>query len=672
MISIKKKILISLILGSFIVFVGIFTQSNVLFGAEVGGSDISGSLSCGNETAGVSVDNFQGIYDPGNPSSGVGGLGGAPTCPDGSLQPSTVYCTENACITSYSACPVSVGSAPTGTLTATGCSSSSVGGTCNASISWTTSSSVLNATTFSQVNVYDVSSITSNPPPYTGAWTSGVSFFSETTANGSKTVSLPKGSYLFSLYGSNNGSTATPNYVKLADKFITVSDPTDLPDLGAGGVWWTAPSVPVTSLWGQNIVYNAAAVNSTAATGYNSGPMDVANPISVITELDTNGDGVPESFQTSTMPTPSATPSMPSQSWANGTWNSWVLPTGANHMRVCVDMTSPSGGGTVAESNENNNCGPWVPFTVSCAAGYHAVGSSGCALGSLAQGLLIVNPCTVPIGSTTCTASVVSWSATGVSNAYIELSGGSYGTHPTGTVPSWGNALSGSNHTFTVSAGNFDMYMYGDYTKLPLARIPSSIASGYGEPTGLLADLSSVFSAILAGNPSQILATQSGDGTLLAHQSITIDTAPGAVCPWTGQQCTATTPNACGMNVGVYVDTGTNLGQGSCACTIADSDCPKPNSHVISSPSIINKGGTCSLTWGATTPGSHMSCTLVGNNVSAACSQSGSTKCAPDITTVTPALNASTNYTLTCQNGSTAAQTVQIAKCTINPVIQER
>lgn len=41
------------------------------------------------------------------------------------------------------------------------------------------------------------------------------------------------------------------------------------------------------------------------------------------------------------------------------------ISTGIKSVRLCADKSSSSGGGTIAESDESNNCGPWTRVTVS-------------------------------------------------------------------------------------------------------------------------------------------------------------------------------------------------------------------------------------------------------------------------------------------------------------------
>lgn len=140
----------------------------------------------------------------------TGQTGTPPNCVTPAPTPTASTATSNTPATAAS----TVSTAPAGTLSANGCTATTAGGTCNVSVSWTTKNSFYSGTTpLAAINVVDQA--TNTFPP-------GITTYQDTTsANGSKSFSLKKGTYTVVLYGWYQGA-----YKLLQQQTVTVANPT--------------------------------------------------------------------------------------------------------------------------------------------------------------------------------------------------------------------------------------------------------------------------------------------------------------------------------------------------------------------------------------------------------------------------------------------------------------
>jgi hypothetical protein len=170
----------------------------------------------------------------------------------------------------------------------------------------------------------------------------------------------------------------------------------DVPDLIAGGIGWNNNGGTPVNLSGKTLTWGAS--NFIIGPAFNYGPGAVKTTYQALYQYDSNNDGYPETSHQVTMQ------ANPIHTWLWGPWDLWssadITTTGNHQVRLCVDFNL-SGVGTIAETNENNNCGPWVPFTVVCPAGMVGNGAGGC-----------MTPNSPPVGyvdSAICNAGVNGW-----------------------------------------------------------------------------------------------------------------------------------------------------------------------------------------------------------------------------------------------------------------------
>ncbi len=116
--------------------------------------------------------------------------------------------------------------------------------------------------------------------------------------------------------------------------------------------------------------------------------------------------------------------------------------------------------------------------------------------------------------------------------------------------------------------------------------------------------------------------------------------------------------NSCGMR-----NRARRVCNGSCpTATPSDAECPAPNISMnavsITGTRFVNRGDSCVITWGTSNT---TSCSLVGEGANAT-GVSGRIQ--------TSALTHSTDYTLSCQNG-TAVSGSSVVTCQVNPGFEE-
>lgn len=247
----------------------------------------------------------------------------------------------------------------------------------------------------------------------------------------------------------NGVGAVTPNVTGTSVVTPTVNTTYTLTCTGAGGTATSMASVGVTALQPDLV---AGGISPTSATA--GSPVTLT---SVITNAGAGGTGTgfTDLFQR-------ANDSSGSGAIDIGTHGSPVLAAGGSdtasrsytfasagtwYVRACADKNSAGSAGTVAESNELNNCGPWTAITV--AEAVPVGGPLSCN----------VSPSSLPAGGGT-----VTYTASGASAPYSwdDAIGGSYGTGASVT-----RIVSGSGtYAMTVSksgytAGNCPMVTVG-------------------------------------------------------------------------------------------------------------------------------------------------------------------------------------------------------------------
>ncbi len=220
-----------------------------------------------------------------------------------------------------------------GTLTsdAPSCVIQSGQSSCNVTLTWGTT------------NPQGVSSVTS-PTDSTGA---SVSTRVGTGDSGSQLVSIPYPGRTFFLYNNTKSLVPTSESPTGSGLRITATNSApSAPDLIAATVSPTAANTGVSTTFSATITNQGTAATGTSfynffqkATG--SGGTGTVTDLTAtqMSALAAGGTG-----------TASVSTSFP--------------PAGTYSMRACADKSSSSNTGTITESNENNNCGPWTDITV--------------------------------------------------------------------------------------------------------------------------------------------------------------------------------------------------------------------------------------------------------------------------------------------------------------------
>ena len=256
-------------------------------------------------------------------------------------------------------------------------------------------------------------SCSSTPPSNSGCAVNGACASGHYSCSAGSSASNVNGTYswTWSCAGSNGGTTASCSEAK------------SLPDLTAGAVSPTSASA------GSATTFSATISN----IGSGSTGAGFTNLFQAAT--DANGSGASD-IGTSAMSTLGA----------NGNSSaslSYTFPPGdigtTQYLRVCADKSSAGDSGSITESNENNNCGPWTAVAV--------VGScygQGC------------SPYGCPPG-VGCTSCVYSWSGQPSANPAqcCSLTPGVCPSLPTATLSASPSIISlGQSSSLTWSSAN--------------------------------------------------------------------------------------------------------------------------------------------------------------------------------------------------------------------------
>lgn len=164
---------------------------------------------------------------------------------------------------------------------------------------------------------------------------------SPSVSGGSQSITgLTVGSYVFSISCTDGTNTAT-------DSALVVVNSSG-PDLTAGPVGPNAATLNVAT------TYTGTITNQGNANTGTSFPFIFQTATS---QFGANATDVPPS---------STTPALNSGASVNvSSPGITFTSTGFHWIRLCADMSSMAGGGTIAESNEGNNCGAWTRVIVS-------------------------------------------------------------------------------------------------------------------------------------------------------------------------------------------------------------------------------------------------------------------------------------------------------------------
>lgn len=186
--------------------------------------------------------------------------------------------------------------------------------------------------------------------------------------------------------------------------------PAPKPDLTAG-----APT-PATATVGTQVTFTSAIVNSGGASTGNS----FHNFFQFSTDgLATIQDGAFQFMST-----------LASGASQNATWSPTPSAPGTFYTRACADKQNRDSLGTVDESDENNNCGPWTTVTISCPNGTAWNGTT-CAVTSSPSATLTVPSCTIASGASTCMSSISWTSANLTTTLSVRQNGSQFSTSAT-------------------------------------------------------------------------------------------------------------------------------------------------------------------------------------------------------------------------------------------------
>lgn len=160
-----------------------------------------------------------------------------------------------------------------------------------------------------------------------------------------------------------------------------------------------------------------------------------------------------------------------------------------------------------------------------------------------------------------------------------------------------------------------------------------------------------------AGHPELVCpnnASCNADGTCSGQSGSSCDAKSGSAC--------TSSANSCGMS-----NTGTYQCSGACpAIPPADTDCAPPQISISASPSLVNPGGSCTVSWQVTNA---TDCQLSSDSTAdkglpeKASLPSGSYASGP--------ITAGPTYTLFCHNGKVVTASASVT-CHINPQYGEQ
>jgi hypothetical protein len=228
-----------------------------------------------------------------------------------------------------------------------------------------------------------------------------------------------------------NGLTAGGSYTYWGHAWNSAPSP--------GGTWSSATNRTVNCLQSDLTAGAITPTSVTAGTNVlfsstvsNTGSASTGAGFTNLMQYSLSSDG--------SSPVDSGTQSMTTKAaGASGTFS----VTGATpapmtiYLRACADKASTGDAGTISESNESNNCGPWTPVVVSCPVG-QAWNGTACAVTSNPTGDIKANnldsgaTCTIPSGGSNCSGTI-SWTTQNATNASVWIGAANPATGTTGS-----------------------------------------------------------------------------------------------------------------------------------------------------------------------------------------------------------------------------------------------
>lgn len=331
---------------------------------------------------------------------------------------------------------------------------------------------------------------------------------------------------------------------------------------------------------------------------------------------------------------------------------------GNYYLRVCGDKNSAAGTGTITESNENNNCGPWTAFVVT-AAGQPDLRAGTTSPNSGVSGVPVT--ITVPISNAGTASSGAGFTVL-FQTAYDPNGNTAFdlGTANVAAVAAGGSAT--ASFTMTPSTGTYYGRACADKSSAANAGVISESNENNNCGPWVI--------CVIADPQPPAVSCNVSDTTVEIGESVTYTTSassgtPTAPYTWTasdsasglGSGSTATRSFAAAGQYDMQVKA-TNTANASCPrVTVAAPACAGPASLSLSaSQTRVQQGSTTSITWtGSNIPAAVTSCTVSGPGVSQTVTPTASPACGISGSITTPAITTQSTYTLTC---GAATQTV--------------
>jgi hypothetical protein len=237
-----------------------------------------------------------------------------------------------------------------------------------------------------------------------------------------------------------------------------------------------------------------------------------------------------------------------------------------------------------------------------------------------------------------------------------------------------------------VTAGTYRLGLQQTSTGAPLGSVLALVACPTGYTIGIV---NGVEKCIAPSSTSNTCTPTCGGGTSCFNGSCvascpagyTANTSGTCVvqvaqsCPNQGKLCDTSEANSCGMHNYSHIQCSNGVGVCPAVLSPDESLCKAPDTSLKISPSLIVKGGQCTLDWSVGTVVSKVTtCSLSGAGVSDGCDEvnsPGSCTSHGSGHLTTPNLDQSAQYKLTCQSGPVSSRITRTVNCTVNPVIFE-
>ena len=501
---------------------------------------------------------------------------------------------------------------------------------------------------------------------YTYSWT-GTDSLTGTTQNVTKTYSTA-GTKTASVTITSGGVSSTI----ACSNNLTVTDTTARPDLTTSAVLPTSAPVNTTTTFWATVTNGGSASTGASFTNLFQRDND-SDHTSGVTDIGTD-----------------TSPSLAALGTDATTFSYTFTSTGTFYMRVCADKSSAASTGTITESNETNNCGPWTAITVGTTSqdplGYFDGASCSILYGWAYDPKASATSISVHLydGSTFIGGRTTDELRADVNNAY-----GITGDHGI-SMATPARFKDGAAHTLHVYAINTN----GTGPNPELQNSPKAITctppsqpdltagnvqprTAYvGEDTNLTAVITNTGTATPAGliftdgfqidtdtnhdSGNEVYGTDPNnpplnpDGTYMAHYIYRFPAAGAYFVRACADKRNQNDTNG----LVAESDEGNNCSHAWVQVTVVDSPPPPPTSPTATlstNPSTVDSGEACSLFWSSTNA---TSCTGVGFSTGGAIAN-------PPGGVSTGALTITTNYQMTCTGaGGTSAPAV--ATCTVN------